>query len=40
MQTQVNSAPRTEIEQLRQELLRRILQNEARRKGQAEVRAK
>jgi hypothetical protein len=40
MQPTTSPPPRGELEQLRQELLRRILNNEARRKGQPEVRGK
>jgi hypothetical protein len=40
MQQTTSAPPRGELEQLRQELLRRILNNEARRKGQPEARGK
>ena len=40
MQQTTSPPPRGELEQLRQELLRRILNNEARRKGQPEARGK
>jgi hypothetical protein len=40
MQPTTSSPPRGELEQLRQELLRRILNREARRKGRPEASGK